>query len=101
MKATRIIRRVDDLGRVVIPKEIRRQCGIREGEALEIYIDKIDSMPCVCFTKYTPQFDDKLNKIKEQITSEMQCCGEYGLSERFKQVIAEAEKILKEFEERG
>ena len=101
MKPTGIIRRVDDLGRVVIPKEIRRQCGIREGEALEIYIDKIGSIPCVCFAKYTPQLNDKLNKVKEQITSEMQCCGEYKLSERFKQVIAEAEKILKEFEERG
>ena len=37
MKATGIVRRVDDLGRVVIPKEIRRTLGIREGEALEIY----------------------------------------------------------------
>ncbi len=41
MKATGIVRRVDDLGRVVIPKEIRRVLGIREGEALEIYtVDK-------------------------------------------------------------
>lgn len=37
MKATGIIRRVDDLGRVVIPRELRRTMGIREGEALEIY----------------------------------------------------------------
>ena len=36
MKATGIIRRVDDLGRVVIPKEIRRSLGIRDGEPLEI-----------------------------------------------------------------
>ena len=39
MKATGIIRRVDDLGRVVIPKEIRRTLGIREGEPLEIYTE--------------------------------------------------------------
>lgn len=39
MKATGIVRRVDDLGRVVIPKEIRRNLGIYEGEALEIYIE--------------------------------------------------------------
>ena len=39
MKATGIIRRVDDLGRVVIPKEIRRNLGIYEGEALEIYVE--------------------------------------------------------------
>ena len=37
MKATGIVRRIDDLGRVVIPKEIRRTLNIREGDALEIY----------------------------------------------------------------
>ena len=39
MKATGIVRRIDDLGRVVIPKEIRRVMRIREGEPLEIYTD--------------------------------------------------------------
>ena len=38
MKATGIVRRIDDLGRVVIPKEIRRTMSIREGEPLERYI---------------------------------------------------------------
>lgn len=52
MKATGIIRRVDDLGRVVIPKEIRKNLGIREGEPLEIYTDTIRGMPVVCFAKY-------------------------------------------------
>lgn len=37
MKATGIIRRIDDLGRVVIPKEIRKRFKIKEGDALEIY----------------------------------------------------------------
>ena len=37
MKATGIIRRIDDLGRVVIPKEIRRAMRIKEGDALEIF----------------------------------------------------------------
>lgn len=49
MKATGIIRRTDDLGRVVIPKEIRRTLKIREGDPLEIYIEK----DCVCFKKYS------------------------------------------------
>ena len=39
MKATGIVRRIDDLGRVVIPKEIRRTLRIREGDPLEIYTD--------------------------------------------------------------
>ena len=39
MKATGIVRRIDDLGRVVIPKEIRRTMRIREGEPSRIHID--------------------------------------------------------------
>lgn len=38
MKATGIVRRIDDLGRIVIPKEIRRTMGITEGDPLEIYV---------------------------------------------------------------
>lgn len=49
MRATGIIRRIDDLGRVVIPKEIRRAMRIREGDPLEIYTTK----DCVCFRKYS------------------------------------------------
>ena len=41
MKATGIVRRIDDLGRVVIPKEIRRTMRIREGDPLEIYTDRV------------------------------------------------------------
>ncbi len=51
MKATGIVRRIDDLGRVVIPKEIRRTMRIREGEPLEIYTDTGGS---VIFKKYSP-----------------------------------------------
>lgn len=40
MKATGIVRRIDDLGRVVVPKEIRRTLRIREGDPMEIYTDK-------------------------------------------------------------
>ena len=40
MKATGIVRRIDDLGRVVIPKEIRRTFRIREGDPLEIFTDR-------------------------------------------------------------
>lgn len=50
MKATGIVRRIDDLGRVVIPKEIRRNFHIREGDPLEIYMS--DDGKYVCFKKY-------------------------------------------------
>lgn len=49
MKATGIVRRIDDLGRVVIPKDIRRSLKIREGDPLEIFIEN----NCVCFQKYS------------------------------------------------
>lgn len=49
MKATGIVRHVDDLGRVVIPKEIRRSLKIREGDPLEIFLEN----DCVCFQRYS------------------------------------------------
>ncbi|MCI5801780.1 MAG: AbrB/MazE/SpoVT family DNA-binding domain-containing protein [Oscillospiraceae bacterium] len=51
MKATGIVRRIDDLGRIVIPKEIRRTMRIREGDPLEIYTDNDGE---VIFKKYSP-----------------------------------------------
>lgn len=44
MKATGVVRRIDDLGRIVIPKEIRRSLRIREGDSLEIYTDGTGSI---------------------------------------------------------
>ena len=51
MKATGIVRRIDDLGRVVIPKEIRRTMRIREGDPLEIFVSNEGE---VIFKKYSP-----------------------------------------------
>ncbi|HPF21752.1 MAG TPA: stage V sporulation protein T [Syntrophomonas sp.] len=51
MKATGIVRRIDDLGRVVIPKEIRRTLRIREGDPLEIFVDREGE---VILKKYSP-----------------------------------------------
>ena len=69
MKATGIVRRIDELGRVVIPKEIRRTLRIREGDPLEIYTDREGD---VILKKYSPigemgdiarQFSESLNRI--------------------------------------
>ncbi len=51
MKATGIVRRIDDLGRIVIPKEIRRTLRIKEGDPLEIFTDREGE---VIFKKYSP-----------------------------------------------
>ena len=73
MKATGIVRRIDDLGRVVIPKEIRRTMRIREGDPLEIYTEKNGE---VIFKKYSTmgelsdfagQICESLNKTTDSI----------------------------------
>ena len=58
MKATGIVRRIDDLGRVVIPREIRNTLKIREGDPLEIFTTNDG---CVCFKKY----NEHLNRFVE------------------------------------
>lgn len=72
MKATGIVRRIDDLGRVVIPKEIRRTLRIREGDPLEIYTEANGE---VIFKKYSPigemssfaeQYAEVLSKVAKQ-----------------------------------
>jgi len=61
MKATGIIRRIDDLGRIVLPKEIRKSLKIKEGDMLEIYVQ--DS-GMIMLQKYEPM--DTLSKIADQ-----------------------------------
>ena len=69
MKATGIVRRIDDLGRVVIPKEIRRTLRIREGDPLEIYTDINGE---VIFKKYSPigelsSFAEQYAEVQKEI----------------------------------
>ena len=75
MKATGIVRRIDDLGRVVIPKEIRRTMRIREGDPLEIFTEKDGEL---IFKKYSPigelsdfaaQICDSLRKATDGIVA--------------------------------
>lgn len=71
MKATGIVRRIDDLGRIVIPKEIRRTMHIREGDPLEIYTDNSEG---VIFRKYSPV--GGLSDISESIADSInRACG--------------------------
>lgn len=62
MKATGIVRRIDDLGRVVIPKEIRRTLKFREGDPLEIFLGEENT---VCFKKYSvlSKMDDEILRV--------------------------------------
>ena len=65
MKTTGIIRRIDDLGRIAIPKEIRRNLKIREGDPLEILIDS-ENM-AICFKPYKRQVSRILEKTLDEI----------------------------------
>ena len=70
MRATGIIRRIDDLGRVVIPKDVRRQLNIKEGEPLEIYTDVNHGE--VIFKKYQ---DDRLTPMGESMVNTLKAFG--------------------------
>ena len=62
MKATGIVRRIDDLGRVVIPRDIRHTLHIREGDPLELFI--VDNG--VCFYPYGKSLTQKLKDIEKE-----------------------------------
>ena len=110
MKATGIVRRIDDLGRVVIPKEIRRTMRIREGDPLEIYTDREGG---VIFKKYSQlgdvsdfaaQLCDTISRvagIPAVITDRDSCIAAGGIPRREvvdKRVSSQVEQLM---EERG
>ena len=66
MKATGVVRRIDDLGRIVLPKELRRTMRIKEGESLEIYTDGIDQ---IVLKKYSPvqNMNDFIDEFVESL----------------------------------
>ena len=75
MRATGIVRRIDDLGRVVVPKEIRRTLRIREGDPLEIFTDREGE---IILKKYSPigelgQFAGEYAESLSQATGHLVC----------------------------
>ena len=61
MKSTGVVRRVDDLGRIVIPKEIRRTLRIRDGESLEIFVDR----EMIALKKFSKMSD--MNEVAQEL----------------------------------
>lgn len=93
MKATGIVRRIDDLGRVVIPKEIRRTLRIREGDPLEIFVDREGE---VILKKYSP-IGELGDFAKEYADSLYESTGHIALIADRDMVIAVAGAPKKEF----
>ena len=87
MRATGIVRRIDDLGRIVIPKEIRRSLNIEEGDPLEIYMD--DKTKSVMFKKYLEN-ENALEEIQDIIDNSN------DVPDVVKDLLKVASKILKE-----
>lgn len=69
MKETGIIRKIDELGRIVLPKEIRRSLGIKDGEDLEIFVDK-EGIYLQKHSRLLP-FNELVNKLCEYANEEM------------------------------
>ncbi len=93
MKATGIVRRIDDLGRIVIPKEIRRTLRIREGDPLEIFVDRDGE---VILKKYSP-IGELGDFAKEYADSLHETAGHIALIADREAVIAVAGAPKKEF----
>lgn len=93
MKATGIVRRIDDLGRVVIPKEIRRTLRIREGDPLEIFVDRDGE---VILKKYSP-IGELGDFAKEYADSLYEAIGHIALIADRDNIIAVAGAPKKEF----
>lgn len=70
MRSTGMVRRIDDLGRVQIPKEIRQAMHIVAGDPLEIYTDGDD---VVCFKRYMPfaQYDRVIGELADDLREEV------------------------------
>ena len=92
MKATGITRRIDDLGRIVIPKEIRRNLGIHEGDPLEIFLHE----DCVCFKKYSINKLEKVSDAFKELADFAEEEGGFRMKTRVSELHAEVEKRLKE-----
>ena len=106
MKATGIVRRIDELGRVVIPKEIRRTLRIKEGDPLEIFTERDELMlkkysPIATLDKFSETTAKSLNELSGLLTviadtdEVLSACGE-GKREVGRHLSREMDKVLKD-----
>lgn len=97
MRVTGIIRRVDDLGRIVLPKEIRRLMHIHENTALEIYIEDRDKIILKKYD-YTGEIETGVTSLKSLIIANGDLPGD--LSTQLTEKINEMSTILKGWREK-
>lgn len=91
MKATGIVRRIDDLGRVVIPKEIRRSMGIKEGDPIEMFIDAESGG--LVLMPYHSEASDKINAIAANLSTVEATPEHWEIAEELKAIAQKLEKL--------
>ena len=84
-----IVRRVDDLGRIVIPREIRRAFGLHENDDLEIYVDNENEQ--IVLRKRTPSLKGKVESIYNEMSENF-----YNYSPEQKEKIKNAFKLIQD-----
>lgn len=106
MKATGVVRRIDDLGRIVLPKELRRTMRIKEGDSLEIYIDGMDQImlkkysPVQSLNEFVKEFSESVyssNKLDIVITDNervIACAGNFKINLTGKKISMKLEEKL-------
>ena len=93
IKAIGLVRKLDDLGRVVIPKEIRRGMGIQAGDKLEMFID--DETGGLVLVPYFSEAPDKIRAIAENLST-MGCNPEeWAIAEELKIIAEKLKEIYK------
>ena len=90
MRATGIVRRVDDIGRIVIPREIRNSMGISEGDLFEIFIDSESNG--LVLVPYRAEITSKLKGIAENLSA-------LGATPEHCEIAKKIKKIAKELEQ--
>lgn len=95
MRATGIVRRMDDLGRVAIPREIRNTLNIECGEPLEIFTGK----DCIILKKYhTTPIKDEIEDLKKHIQDYYECNNNFNQKQinEFKNALSTIQKAFKD-----
>lgn len=90
MAATGIVRRLDDLGRIVIPKEIRRTMGVREGDPLELIVNQFGNLELV---PYHSTASDKIRAIADSLDTMGNSPEEWEIAKQLQEIAKTLKKI--------
>ena len=94
MKATGIVRRLDDLGRIVIPKEIRRTMGVYEGSPLEMFVD--EESGGLTLVPYRSEASSRIKGIAETLDTMGQTPEHWEIAKELKVIAKRLEKLDRE-----